>query len=260
MVQLTLPKNSRVTKGRHHPAPAGAKTVKTFKVYRYDPEGTENPRWDTYDVDVDACGPMVLDVLIHIKNTIDTTLAFRRSCREGVCGSCAMNIGGRNTLACTHGHAEVHGKECQIAPLPSLPVVKDLIPDLTMFYAQYASIEPWLHTTSPEPQKEWRQSPEDREKLDGLYECILCACCTTSCPSYWWNGEKYLGPATLLHAYRWLIDSRDEATGDRLDALEDPFKLYRCHTIMNCAQVCPKGLNPAKAIAEVKKMLVDRLV
>lgn len=260
MVQLTLPKNSRVTQGRHHPAPAGAKTVKTFKVYRYDPEGTENPRWDTYDVDVDACGPMVLDVLIHIKNTIDTTLAFRRSCREGVCGSCAMNIGGRNTLACTHGHAEVHGKECTIAPLPSMPVVKDLIPDLTMFYAQYASIEPWLHTTSPEPQKEWRQSPEDREKLDGLYECILCACCTTSCPSYWWNGEKYLGPATLLHAYRWLIDSRDEATGDRLDALEDPFKLYRCHTIMNCAQVCPKGLNPAKAIAEVKKMLVDRLV
>ena len=260
MVQLTLPKNSRVTKGRHHPAPAGAKTVKTFKVYRYDPEGNENPRWDTYDVDVDACGPMVLDVLIHIKNNVDTTLAFRRSCREGVCGSCAMNIGGRNTLACTHGHADEHGKECTIAPLPSMPVVKDLIPDLTMFYAQYASIEPWLHTTSPEPQKEWRQSPEDREKLDGLYECILCACCTTSCPSYWWNGEKYLGPATLLHAYRWLIDSRDEATGDRLDALEDPFKLYRCHTIMNCAQVCPKGLNPAKAIAEVKKMLVDRLV
>ena len=259
MVELVMPKNSRVQKGRHHPAPEGAKKVKTFKVYRYDPEGTENPRWDTYDVDVEACGPMVLDVLIHIKNTMDPGLAFRRSCREGVCGSCAMNIGGRNTLACTHGWSE-NSKEVQISPLPSMPVLKDLIPDLTQFYAQYASIEPWLHTETPEPQKEWLQSPEDREKLDGLYECILCACCTTSCPSYWWNGEKYLGPAALLHAYRWLIDSRDEATGDRLDDLEDPFKLYRCHTIMNCAQVCPKGLNPAKAIAEVKKMLVERVV
>jgi succinate dehydrogenase / fumarate reductase iron-sulfur subunit len=260
MVQLTLPKNSRVGKGRHFAAPAGAKRTRTFKIYRYDPEGLENPRWDTYDVDVDACGPMLLDVLIHIKNNIDPTLTFRRSCREGVCGSCSMNIGGRNTLACTHGWEEVPGAQITIAPLPSLPVVKDLVPDLTMFYAQYASIEPWLQTETPMPQKEWRQAPEDREKLDGLYECILCACCTTSCPSYWWNGEKYLGPATLLHAYRWIIDSRDEATGDRLDALEDPFKLYRCHTIMNCAQVCPKGLNPAKAIAEVKKMLVDRVV
>ena len=260
MVELALPKNSQVKKGRHHPAPEGATKVKTFRVYRYEPEGDENPRWDTYDVDVDACGPMVLDVLIHIKSTVDPTLAFRRSCREGVCGSCAMNIGGRNTLACTHGWEEVPGKDVQISPLPSMPVIKDLIPDLTMFYAQYASIEPWLHTDSPQPEKEWIQSPEDREKLDGLYECILCACCTTSCPSYWWNGEKYLGPATLLHAYRWVIDSRDEATGDRLDQLEDPFKLYRCHTIMNCAQVCPKGLNPAKAIAEVKKMLVERVV
>jgi succinate dehydrogenase / fumarate reductase iron-sulfur subunit len=260
MVQLSLPKNSRVQKGRHHAAPSGAKNVKTFRIYRYDPEGNENPRWDTYDVDVEACGPMVLDVLIHIKNTMDPTLAFRRSCREGVCGSCAMNIGGRNTLACTHGHADLPAREVQISPLPSMPVVKDLIPDLTMFYAQYASVEPWLHTTTPEPQREWVQSPEDREKLDGLYECILCACCTTSCPSYWWNGDRYLGPAALLHAYRWLIDSRDEATGDRLDALEDPFKLYRCHTIMNCAQVCPKGLNPAKAIAEVKKMMVERVV
>jgi succinate dehydrogenase / fumarate reductase iron-sulfur subunit len=261
MVELALPKNSRVQKGRRHAAPAGATgKIKTFRVYRYDPEGEENPRWDTYEVDVDNCGPMVLDVLIHIKNTIDPTLAFRRSCREGVCGSCAMNIGGRNTLACTHGWEEVPGKDVQIAPLPSMPIAKDLVPDLTLFYAQYASIEPWLHTTTPQPEKEWIQSPEDRAKLDGLYECILCACCTTSCPSYWWNGEKYLGPATLLQAYRWLIDSRDEATGERLDNLEDPFKLYRCHTIMNCAQVCPKGLNPAKAIAEVKKMLVDRVV
>jgi succinate dehydrogenase / fumarate reductase, iron-sulfur subunit len=260
MVELVLPKNSRVTKGKHHPAPQGATNVKTFRVYRYDPEGTENPHWDTYDVDVDACGPMVLDALIHIKNTMDATLVFRRSCREGVCGSCAMNIGGRNTLACTHGWEEVPGKDVQISPLPHMPVMKDLVPDLTQFYAQYASIEPWLHTETPEPQKEWLQSPEDREKLDGLYECILCACCTTSCPSYWWNQDKYLGPATLLQSYRWLVDSRDEATGERLDALEDPFKLYRCHTIMNCAQVCPKGLNPAKAIAEVKKMLVDRVV
>jgi succinate dehydrogenase / fumarate reductase iron-sulfur subunit len=171
-----------------------------------------------------------------------------------------MNIGGRNTLACTSGWAEVSGKDVQISPLPSQPVIKDLIPDLTLFFAQYASIEPWLQTKTPEPEGEWIQSPEDREHIDGLYECILCACCSTSCPSYWWNGDKYLGPATLLHAYRWLIDSRDEATGKRLDELEDPFKLYRCHTIMNCAQVCPKGLNPAKAIAEIKKMLVERVV
>jgi succinate dehydrogenase / fumarate reductase iron-sulfur subunit len=260
MVQLTLPKNSKVGKGRRHRAPAEAKNIKTFRVYRYDPEGAGNPVWDSYDVDVDACGPMVLDALIHIKNTMDSTLAFRRSCREGVCGSCAMNIGGRNTLACTHGWEEVPGKDVQISPLPSQPVIKDLVVDLSLFYAQYASIEPWLHTTTPEPQGEWRQSEEDRAKLDGLYECILCACCSTSCPSYWWNGEKYLGPATLLQANRWLVDSRDEATGERLDALEDPFKLYRCHTIMNCAQVCPKGLNPAKAIAEIKAMLVDRVV
>jgi succinate dehydrogenase / fumarate reductase iron-sulfur subunit len=259
MVALTLPKNSKVRPGKRWPAPAGAKTVKSFKIYRWDPDEGGNPRWDTYEVDVDACGPMLLDVLIHIKNTMDATLAFRRSCREGVCGSCAMNIGGRNTLACTHGWRDIPEREIQISPLPSQTVVKDLIPDLTLFFGQYASIEPWLHTSSPEPQKEWRQSPEDREKLDGLYECILCACCTTSCPSYWWNGEKYLGPATLLQSYRWISDSRDEATGERLDNLEDPFKLYRCHTILNCAQVCPKGLNPAKAIAEIKKMMVERV-
>jgi len=260
MVELRLPKNSRVIRGKHHPAPQGAGKTKTFRVYRYDPELGGNPRWDTYEVDVEACGPMVLDVLIHIKNTMDPSLVFRRSCREGVCGSCAMNIGGRNTLACTHGWEEVPGREVSISPLPHMPVVKDLVPDMTLFYAQYASIEPWLQTATPEPQKEWVQSPEDRQKLDGLYECILCACCSTSCPSYWWNQEKYLGPAALLHAYRWLIDSRDEATGERLDELEDPFKLYRCHTIMNCAQVCPKGLNPAKAISEIKKMLVERVV
>ncbi len=260
MVQLTLPKNSQIGKGKRHKAASGEGRLKLFRIYRYDPEGAETPRWDEYEVKVDECGPMVLDVLIHIKNTMDPTLAFRRSCREGVCGSCAMNIGGRNTLACTHGWAEAPGEAVQIAPLPSQPVVKDLIPDLTLFYAQYASIEPWLHTKTPEPQTEWRQSPEDRGKLDGLYECILCACCSTSCPSYWWNEERYLGPATLLQAYRWISDSRDEATGERLDGLEDPFKLYRCHTIMNCAQVCPKGLNPAQAIAEIKKQLVERVV
>jgi succinate dehydrogenase / fumarate reductase, iron-sulfur subunit len=257
MVQLTLPKNSKVTKGQHFPAPASAKRVRTFKVYRYDPEAGANPRWDTYDVDLDACGPMVLDALIHIKSTMDPTLTFRRSCREGVCGSCAMNIGGRNTLACTKGTNEVDGA-MTISPLPHLPVIKDLVPDLSTFYAQYQSIEPYLKTTTPMPEKEWAQSPEEREEIDGLYECILCACCSTSCPSYWWNGDKYLGPAVLLQAYRWIADSRDEHTGERLDALEDPFKLYRCHTIMNCAQVCPKGLNPAKAIGEIKKLLVER--
>jgi succinate dehydrogenase / fumarate reductase iron-sulfur subunit len=208
---------------------------------------------------MDKCGPMVLGVLIYIKNNIDPTLAFRRSCREGVCGSCSMNIGGHNTIACTKGWDEVAGKSITIAPLPHLPVVKDLIPDLTNFYAQHAYVQPFLKTDTPEPEKEWKQSEEQRNELNGLYECILCACCSTSCPSYWWNGEKYLGPAALLQAYRWLIDSRDESTGERLDDLEDPFKLYRCHTIMNCAQVCPKGLNPAKAIAKIKTMMVERV-
>ena len=259
MVQFALPKNSRIGKGRHHASPAAGARTKAFKIYRFDPEVDANPRWDTYEVDVDNCGPMLLDALIHIKNAIDPTLAFRRSCREGVCGSCAMNVGGRNTLACTHAWADTAGREIVISPLPHQSVIKDLIPDLTVFYAQYASIEPWLHTETPQPQHEWTQAPADREKLDGLYECILCACCSTACPSYWWNGEKYLGPAALLQAYRWLSDSRDEAAGERLDALEDPFKLYRCHTIMNCAQVCPKGLNPAKAIAGVKRMMVERV-
>ena len=260
MAEFSLPKNSRVREGRKHQARSGAKRVKTFKVYRYDPESGANPRWDTYDVALDQCGPMVLDAIIHIKNTMDPTLAFRRSCREGICGSCAMNIDGRNTLACTHATDDVAGKAVQISPLPHQPVVKDLVPDLTMFFAQHAAIEPYLKTETPPPDKEWTQTPEDRAKLDGLYECILCACCTTSCPSYWWNGEAFYGPAALLHAYRWIIDSRDEATGERLDALEDPFRLYRGHTTMNCAQTCPKGLNPAKAIAEIKKMMVERRV
>ncbi|MDO8837740.1 MAG: succinate dehydrogenase iron-sulfur subunit [Parvibaculum sp.] len=257
MVQLTLPKNSTVTEGETFKAAPGAKNVRRFRVYRWSPDDTANPRIDTYEVDLDQCGPMVLDALIKIKNETDQTLTFRRSCREGICGSCAMNIDGENTLACTKGIGEVKG-DVRIYPLPHMPVIKDLVPDLTNFYAQHAFIEPWLQTKSAEPEKEWRQSHDDREKLDGLYECILCACCSTSCPSYWWNGDRYLGPAALLQAYRWLIDSRDEATGERLDALEDPFRLYRCHTIMNCTRACPKGLNPAKAIAEIKKMMVER--
>jgi succinate dehydrogenase / fumarate reductase iron-sulfur subunit len=257
MVQLTLPKNSQVKKGKTWPRPEGATNTRAFKVYRYDPDSGENPRWDTYEVDMDRCGPMVLDALFFIKNEIDTTLAFRRSCREGICGSCSMNIGGRNTIACTAGIEDYKGT-VTIAPLPHQPVIKDLVPDLTNFYAQLTSIQPYLQTDTPTPQGEWRQSIEDREKLDGLYECILCASCSTACPSYWWNSDKYLGPAALLQAYRWIADSRDEATGDRLDDLEDPFKLYRCHTIMNCAQVCPKGLNPAEAIGKIKELLVER--
>ncbi|GHA99680.1 succinate dehydrogenase iron-sulfur subunit [Algimonas arctica] len=259
MVQLALPKNSRIGKGKVFAADTSAANIRTFKIYRYDPSDGGKPRWDSYQIDLDDCGPMVLDALFKIKNEIDPTLAFRRSCREGVCGSCAMNIGGRNTLACTRAIEDVAGGDTvMISPLPHLPVVRDLVPDLSNFYKQYASIEPWLHTTEAEPKEEFKQSPDDREKLDGYYECILCASCSTSCPSYWWNGDRYLGPAALLQAYRWLVDSRDDATTARLDGLEDPFKLYRCHTIMNCANVCPKGLNPAKAIAEIKSMMVER--
>lgn len=258
MVELTLPKNSTVGTGKTFSKPQGATKVKTFNVYRWSPDDSDNPRIDTYYVDQDDCGPMILDGLIKIKNEIDPTLTFRRSCREGICGSCAMNINGTNTLACTSGMDEMTG-DISIYPLPHQPVVKDLVPDLTNFYAQYASIKPWMQTqTPPPPDRERLQSKEDREKLDGLYECILCACCSTSCPSYWWNSDRFLGPAVLLQAYRWLADSRDENTGERLDALEDPFRLYRCHTIMNCANTCPKGLNPAKAIAEIKKMMVER--
>ncbi|UTW55041.1 succinate dehydrogenase iron-sulfur subunit [Kordiimonas sp. SCSIO 12610] len=256
MAEFSLPANSKIGKGKTVKA-EGAKNTKNFSIYRWNPDDGENPRMDTYEVDMDSCGPMVLDALIKIKNEMDSTVTFRRSCREGVCGSCAMNIDGTNTLACTKAIEDVKG-DVAITPLPHMEVVKDLVPDLSNFYAQYASIKPWMQTQSTTPEKERRQSKEDRQKLDGLYECILCACCSTSCPSYWWNGDKYLGPAVLLQAYRWLIDSRDEATGERLDNLEDPFRLYRCHTIMNCANACPKGLNPAKAIAEIKKMMVER--
>ena len=258
MAEFTLPANSKVKVGNTHKAPEGAGNARAFKVYRYDPDKAENPRLDTYEIDLDECGPMVLDALIKIKNEVDTTLTFRRSCREGICGSCSMNIDGTNTLACLKPIDEVKG-DVKIYPLPHMEVIKDLVPDLSTAYAQLAAVEPWLKSnTPPPPDEERRQSVEEREKLDGLWECVLCFSCSTSCPSYWWNGERYLGPAVLLQAYRWIADSRDEYTGERLDSLEDPFRLYRCHTIMNCTKTCPKGLNPAKAIAEIKKMMVMR--
>ncbi len=269
MVELTLPRNSKISaQGVTHTANKSAKSAdakfRTFKVYRYDPDTPDNPRVDSYEIDISDVS-MILDAIIKIKNEIDPSLTFRRSCREGVCGSCAMNINGANTLACTKGMDELGDGDVHIYPLPHQPVVKDLVTDLTKFYEQHAYVQPYLQADSKEEgaNKEFTQSREDREKLDGLYECIMCASCSTSCPSYWWNGDKegkdeYLGPAALLQAYRWISDSRDEERDARLDALEDDFKLYRCHTIMNCTQVCPKGLNPAKAIAEIKKLMVTR--
>jgi len=257
MVQFSLPANSKMSEGRTWPGRGGGINDKTFKVYRWNPDDQENPRVDSYEIDLAECGPMVLDALMKIKNEIDPTLTFRRSCREGICGSCAMNIDGTNTLACIQPIVGVKG-DVKVYPLPHLPVIKDLVPDLTQALAQYALVEPWLKTVTPAPEHERLQSPEDRAKLDGLEDCILCFCCTTSCPSYWWNGDRYLGPAVLLQAFRWIADSRDEATGERLDQLEDSFRLYRCHTIMNCAVSCPKHLNPARAIAEIKKLMLVR--
>lgn len=260
MAEFRLPQNSRIGKGKSWPADSDGKRFKAFHVYRWNPDSGANPSMDSYQVDLDECGPMVLDALFHIKNKIDSSLTFRRSCREGICGSCAMNINGTNTLACIQAIDEFP-QEVKVYPLPHMPVVKDLVPDLTQFYAQYASVKPWLQSDTPAPpDRERLQSKEERAKLDGMYECILCACCSTSCPSYWWNGDRYLGPAALLQAYRWIADSRDENTGERLDELEDPFRLYRCHTIMNCTRTCPKHLNPAKAIAEIKKRMLERTV
>ena len=257
MAQFRLPANSRVTRGKTHRA-AGAKKARSFEIYRFDPDSGAQPRLDTFEVDMDQCGPMVLDALIKIKNEVDATLTFRRSCREGICGSCAMNIDGTNTLACLKPIEDVRGA-VKIYPLPHLPVIKDLVPDLTNFYAQYASIKPWLQArTQPPPDRERLQSKVDQEKIDEPSACILCACCSASCPSYWWNSDRYLGPAALLQAYRWIVDSRDESTGERLDALEDPFRLYRCHTILNCTMACPKSLNPGRAIAEIKKLVAER--
>jgi len=258
MVEFALPKNSKLRKGKEFPAPKNATNLKRVEVYRWNPDTGENPRIDIFHIDLDNCGPMVLDAVLKIKNEIDTTLAFRRSCREGVCGSCAMNVNGKNTLVCTKAIEDYEGT-IKIFPLPHLDVVKDLVADMTNFFAQYASIKPWIETQTPPPaDRERLQSKEERKKLDGLYECVLCACCSTSCPSYWWNSDKYLGPAALLQASRWLEDSRDENAGERLDELEDPYKLYRCHTIMSCTDTCPKGLNPAKAIADIKKMMFIR--
>ena len=250
---LRLPKNSRVRPGHTHKGKAGTES-REFQIYRWDPDKNDNPRLDVFHVDLKDCGPMVLDAVLKIKNETDSTLTFRRSCREGICGSCAMNIDGVNTLACTKPIVEVKGK-VRIFPLPHLPVIKDLVSDLTHFFQQLASVEPWLKTNESTGLTESTQTVDERKRLDGMYECILCACCSTSCPSYWWNSERYLGPAALLQAYRWIVDSRDTATEDRLEQLDDTFKLYRCHTIMNCTNACPKGLNPAKAIGQIKKMI-----
>ena len=260
MVQFVLPAESRYKDqpGRHFPAPPAAKRVRRFRIYRFDPDSGRPPCVDTFDVDLDNCGPMVLDALIKIKNEVDSTLTFRRSCREGICGSCAMNIDGLNTLACTCP-IQPKGAESRIFPLPHLPVIKDLVPDLTLFYEQYASVKPWLRTRGPAPVgRERTQSPRDQELVDRPSACILCACCSTSCPSYWWNSERYLGPAALLAAYRWIVDTRDETQGERLDQLQDSFRLYRCHTIMNCVEACPKDLNPARAIADIKRRMASR--
>jgi len=235
------------------------KRMKTISIYRWNPEKPgDKPRMQDYEVDLNDCGPMMLDALIKIKNEMDPTLTFRRSCREGICGSCSMNMGGVNGLACLTKLEE--GKKTKVYPLPHMYVVKDLVPDMTHFYAQYKSIQPWLQREDEGKhgagEVQMLQSEKDREKLDGLYECILCACCSTSCPSYWWNPEKYLGPAVLMQAYRWIIDSRDQSTEERLNKMRyDEFAVYRCHTIMNCTKTCPKGLNPGLAIAEIKKLL-----
>ncbi len=240
-----------------------------LKIYRWNPDSLNGPYLGVYPIYQNDCGPMILDALIQIKNKQDSSLTFRRSCREGICGSCAMNIDGTNTLACLKSFgsskklsSSVSSASIKIYPLPHMYIIKDLVTDLTNFYAQYKSIEPWLHSSSlPSSsvgaQKEFLQSKEQRQKLDGLYECILCACCSTSCPSYWWNSDKYLGPAILLQAYRWIIDSRDISTDKRLLTLQDPFKLYRCHTIMNCSKTCPKNLNPGLAISNIKKQLAS---
>jgi succinate dehydrogenase / fumarate reductase iron-sulfur subunit len=259
MVAFTLPKNSQVVKGKTWAVENPTKPRKV-KIYRWNPDTPdENPRLDTYIIDEASFGTMLLEIIINIKDRLDPTLTFRRSCREGVCGSCAMNINGTNTLACTLSMDTLGQGDITIYPLPHLPVIKDLVPDLSHAYAQLESVEPWMQADSAvSPDKERLQSPEERAQLDGLWECVLCFCCSTSCPSYWWNGDRYLGPAVLLQAYRWITDTRDENTGKRLDNLEDPFKLYRCHTIMNCTNTCPKGLNPAKAIAATKKLMVER--
>jgi succinate dehydrogenase / fumarate reductase iron-sulfur subunit len=255
MVQFNLPKNSKILKGNYFKDKTGSENIKKINIYRWDPDKKENPKIDTFEINLSKCGNKVLDILNKIKNEIDPSLTYRRSCAHGVCGSCAMNVDGINTLSCMKSHKEIYG-DINIYPLPHLKVIKDLVADLSTLYRQYESIQPWLKTKNEKSMKfEINQSQENRKKLDGFYECIMCACCSTSCPSYWWNGEKYLGPAVLLQAYRWIVDSRDEERKERVKIVADKLKLYRCHTIMNCTSSCPKGLNPAKAISSIKKML-----
>ena len=246
---FSLPKNSKIVKGKTF----GTKNNLVLNIYRWNRDNGKNPSINTYHLNKSKMGPMVLDAIINIKNNIDPTLTFRRSCREGICGSCSMNINGTNTLACL---TPIDQKEFNIYPLPHMSVIKDLVVDLEPFFEQYKSIKPYV-VTYKKPKKEHIQLPEDRKKLDGLYECILCACCSTSCPSYWWNSDKFLGPAILLQAYRFIVDSRDKKRKERIEMLNDAFKLYRCHTIMNCTKACPKGLNPAKAISEIKKLQIS---
>jgi len=229
-----------------------------FRIYRYDPDKDEKPYMKDYDVRLDPHDRMLLDALVRIKEQ-DDSLSLRRSCREGVCGSDAMNINGKNGLACITKLAELK-EPVELRPLPGLPVIRDLIVDMTQFFKQYHSIKPYLMNDDPAPEKERLQSPKEREELDGLYECILCACCSTSCPSFWWNPDKFVGPAGLLQAYRFLADSRDQATAERLDNLEDPYRLFRCHSIMNCVDACPKNLNPTRAIGKIKDLMVKRSV
>ncbi|MGA7984546.1 MAG: succinate dehydrogenase iron-sulfur subunit [Burkholderiales bacterium] len=229
-----------------------------FSIYRYDPDKDARPRMQDYELEPEPTDRMLLDALIRLKAQ-DDSLSFRRSCREGVCGSDAMNINGKNGLACITKIADLPEK-VTLRPLPGLPVVRDLVVDMTQFFNQYHSVKPYLINHDAPPERERLQSPEQREELNGLYECILCACCSTSCPSFWWNPDKYVGPAGLLQAYRFIADTRDQATSERLDDLDDPYRLFRCHTIMNCTDACPKNLNPALAIAKIKEMLVRRAV
>jgi len=239
-------------------ATTGTRTFR-FEIYRYDPDKDAKPTMQKLEVRLQPTDKMLLDALIRIKSDVDDSLSLRRSCREGVCGSDAMNINGRNGLACITNLRDLK-EPIVLRPLPGLPVIRDLIVDMTQFFKQYHSIKPFLINDTPPPEKERLQSPEEREELNGLYECILCACCSTSCPSFWWNPDKFVGPAGLLQAYRFIADSRDQATGERLDNLMDPYRLFRCHTIMNCVDVCPKGLNPTRAIGKIKELMVRRAV
>jgi succinate dehydrogenase / fumarate reductase iron-sulfur subunit len=250
--------NSNAETGALAGAAGGARSLRV-EIYRYDPERDERPRMQKVEVQLQPHDKMLLDALLRIKSDVDDSLSFRRSCREGVCGSDAMNINGKNGLACVTNLRDLK-EPIVLKPLPGLPVIRDLIVDMSDFFKQYHSIRPYLINDTPPPEKERLQSPEEREELNGLYECILCACCSTACPSYWWNPDKFVGPAGLLQAYRFIADSRDQATGERLDNLNDPYRLFRCHTIMNCVDVCPKNLSPARAISKIRDMLVRRAV